>query len=154
MRRLLALALVALTAGCSAGGVNPVDLIQPTVRLHHLALRNVGLAGGTLDVALAFHNPNRIALKGVGLTAGLAIEGEHFGDIDLSNPFTLTARDTTVITVPLTFRWTGVASAARSAINYGAVNYGIDGKLTINTPVGTPLEVPFTGEGNVPLLKP
>lgn len=154
MKRLLPLAFVALAAACSAGGVNPVDLIQPNVRVHHLALRNVGLAGGTLDVALAFHNPNRISLKGVGLTAGLDIEGDHFGDLDLSNPFTLAAKDTTILTVPLTFRWSGVASAARSAINYGAVNYGINGKFTINTPVGTPLEVPFSGEGNVPLLKP
>ena len=28
------------------------------------------------------------------------------------------------------------------------------GKFTVNTPVGASFEVPFTGQGNVPLLKP
>ncbi|MBK9065321.1 MAG: hypothetical protein IPL76_00350 [Gemmatimonadetes bacterium] len=55
----------------------------------------------------------------------------------LTNPFTLAAKDTTLLTVPLTFKWSGVASAARSVLGYGAVNYGINGRFTINTPLGT-----------------
>jgi LEA14-like dessication related protein len=153
MRKLLLPAVFAL-AGCSTGGASPVDLIQPDVRVHHLALRNVGLAGGTLDVVMAFHNPNRISLKGTSMSAGLDIEGNRFGDVALTNPFSLAGRDTTLLTLPLTFRWSGLASAARSVLNYGAVNYAINGKFTITTPVGAPLDVPFSGQGNVPLLRP
>lgn len=151
--RKLALAIVVLAA-CSPGSVNPAELIQPDVRLHHLAVRNVGLSGGTLDVVMAFHNPNRITLKGTSLTAGLDIEGNHFGDVALTNAFSLAGKDTTLLTLPLTFRWSGLASAARTVLDYGAVNYTINGKLTVTTPVGAPLDVPFSGQGNVPLLRP
>lgn len=151
--RKLALAMVVL-AGCGPGSVNPAELIKPDVRLHHLAVRNVGLSGGTLDVVMAFHNPNRITLKGTSLTAGLDIEGNHFGDVALTNPFSLAGKDTTLLTLPLTFRWSGLASAARTVLDYGAVNYTINGKLTVTTPVGAPLDVPFSGQGNVPLLRP
>ncbi len=154
MRKLLPLLALVVVAACGPGGVNPVNILKPDVRLHHLSVRNLGLSGGTLDVALAFHNPNQITLKGVGLTASLDIEGSRFGDVALTNPFTLAAKDTTLLTVPLTFKWSGVASAARSVLGYGAVNYGINGRFTINTPIGTPLEIPFSGQGNVPLLKP
>jgi len=153
MRKLLLLTGLCLAA-CGPGGVNPADLIQPDVRLHHLSVRNVGLSGGTLDVVMAFHNPNQFTLKGVGLTAGLDIEGNHFGDVAMTNPFSLAGRDTTLLTVPLTFRWSDVAGAARSVLDYGAVNYGINGKVTINTPAGVPFDVPFSGQGNVPLLRP
>lgn len=153
MRKLLLVPLL-LLAACGPGGVNPASLIQPDVRLHHLAVRNLGLAGGTLDVALAFHNPNNFTLPGTGLTAALDIEGTHFGDVNLLNPFTLAGKDTTLVTVPLTFQWSGVASAARSILNYGAVNYGINGKFTVKTPANVSLDVPFSGQGSVPLLKP
>jgi LEA14-like dessication related protein len=154
MRRAL-IPLVLVLAGCSAGGVNPANLIQPGVRVHHLGLRNVGLSGGTLDVALAFHNPNGFSLQGTGLTARLDIEGDRFGDVDLADPFSLAGRDTTLITVPLTFRWSGVAAAARSIVNYGAVNYGIKGTFHVTAPaINLPIDVPFSGQGNVPLLRP
>lgn len=153
MRKLLPLALVALSAACGPGSVNPASLIQPDVHVHHLAIRNVGLSGGTLDIALAFHNPNRINLQGTTLKAALDIEGHHFGDVDLTNPFTLAGKDTTLLTVPLTFRWSDVGTAARSVISYGAVNYGISGSFTVAPVSGTSFDVPFSGQGNVPLLK-
>jgi LEA14-like dessication related protein len=155
MNKLLPLALGALLASCSPGSVNPADILQPEVRVHHLAIRNLGLSGGTLDIALAFHNPNKINLQGAGLTAGLDIEGTHFGDVNLTSPFSLAGKDTTLLTVPLTFRWSGMATAARSILDYGAVNYSINGKFNVTTPVLTvPLEIPFSGQGNVPLLRP
>lgn len=134
--------------------MDPASLIQPKVNLRSLSVRNVGLTGGTLDVGLAFHNPNRITLNGSALTAGLKIEGTHFGDVALAGPFTLTKDDTTVVTVPLSFSWTAIGGAARSVLNSGAVNYGIDGSFSIRLPVGTDLQIPFTGQGSIPLLKP
>lgn len=153
MKRLFLLALLGLVA-CGPGTVDPASLIQPKVQLHHLALRNAGLTGGTLDIVLAFHNPNKFTLKGVGLSAGLDIEGNHFGDVAMTEPFSLAGKDTTLVTVPLAFKWMGLTSAARSVINSGAVNYGIQGKVTINTPANVAFDVPFSGQGNVPLLRP
>jgi len=142
--------MVVTACGTQLAQLSPV---RPAVRLHHLSVRSVGLAGGALDVVLAFHNPNRIALKGTRLTAGLDIETTHFGDIAMNEPFQLTASDTTLITVPLTFQWSGVGAAARSLLNYGSVNYKINGTASVDTPIGQTLDVPFSGQGNVPLMK-
>ena len=155
MRLSAPLALVALLAGCSAGGVNPAKLIEPKVSVRTIAVRNVGLTGGTLEVAFAFHNPNKFSLTGAGLNAALAIEGRKFGDVLLDSPFTLAGTDTTVITVPLAFTWAGAGGAARSVLNSGAVNYGVDGNFVVKLPANAgDLTVPFTGSGTIPLLKP
>ncbi len=153
MRQTLLLAV--LLAGCGGPGqVDPASLIQPQVNLRSLAIRNVGLAGGTLELGLAFHNPNRIVLNGSALSAALDVEGTHFGDVTLAGPFALAKNDTTVVTVPLSFNWSSVGGAARSVLNSGAVNYGIDGQFLLRLPVGTDLQIPFTGQGSIPLLRP
>ena len=132
----------------------PIPFSPPTVRLHHLTLRNAGFTGGTLDVVLAFYNPNRLRISGTRLEAGLDIERNHFGDIVLADAFQLTDRDTTLITVPLNFQWVGAALSLRSVLNTGAVNYHITGNASVNTPLGQPLQVPFSGEGRIPVLRP
>ncbi len=149
-----ALALAFALVACGPGHTAPVPFMPPSVRLHHLSLRNAGLTGGTLDVVLAFYNPNRVRISGTRLEAGLDIDRNHFGDVVLDNAFQLAVRDTTFVTVPLNFQWLGAALAARSVLNSGAVNYRINGNVSVNTPVGQPLRVPFSGEGSVPVLKP
>ena len=146
-------ALVA-TAGCTAANVLPLPFSPPSVRLHHLAMRTAGLTGGTMDVVLAFYNPNRLTVKGTRLEAGLDIENNHFGDVALADAFQLPDRDTTLITVPLNFQWLGAAKSVRSVLNSGAVNYKITGNASVNTPLGTALQVPFSGAGSVPVLHP
>jgi LEA14-like dessication related protein len=153
MRRLLLLGLLALPA-CGTGMVHPLAFIKPDVRLHHLEIRNVGLTGGTLNLVLAFHNPNKISVQGTSLKAGLDIEDTHFGDVALSDPFQLVAKDTTLLTVPLDFRWSGVASAARSVLDKGAVNYAITGQFNVITPMCSECEIPFSGKGSVSVLRP
>ena len=145
-------ALVFASAACSTQLAQLVP-VRPAVRLHHLSIRSIGLSGGSMDVVLAFYNPNKIELKGTRLSAGLDIETTHFGDVNLTDPFQLTASDTSLITLPLTFQWAGVGAAARSILNYGSVNYKINGTASVDTPLGTSLDVPFSGQGNVPLIK-
>ena len=149
--RIVTLAMSLSLAAC--GGPSPQDFLQPQVNLRQIGLRSVGVAGGTLDVQLAIANPNRIQVKGTQVSAALDVQGSHFGDIASTDPFTLTEQDTTLITLPLTFRWAGLTSAARSILDYGEVNYGLWGKLSVETPVGQPLEVPFNRTGAVPVVK-
>ena len=154
--KLTPLLILLAVIGCGGPGkVDPLSIVQPGVRLHHLAVRNLGLSGGILDLVLAMHNPNRIALNGTSLVAGLDIEGSHFGDVNLSDPFSLTASDTTLLTVPLSFRWSGLATAARAVLDYGAVNYALNGHPMGTAPeLNLQIQVPFSGQGNVPLLRP
>src|SRR5260221_12352639 len=79
--RLLPLFLTVALTDCTTGQILPVAFLKPSVRLHHLSVRNVGLMGGTLDLVLAFHNPNRITVRGTRLQAGLDVESNHFGDV-------------------------------------------------------------------------
>src|SRR5438128_4993593 len=152
-RRLLFPAFAIALAACATNLI-PAPFIPPTVRLHHLALRNAGLTGGTLDLVMAFYNPNRLRISGTRLDAGLDIDNRHFGDVVMLDAFQLTDHDTTLVTVPLSSQWVGAALAARSVLNAGAVNYRINGKASVNTPLGQPLQLPFSGEGSVPLLHP
>jgi hypothetical protein len=152
LRPFLPALAVGLTA-CSAANLIPAVFTPPTVRLHHLTLRNTNLSGGTLDVVLAFYNPNRVRISGTRLEAGLDIDRNHFGDIVLADAFQLTNLDTTLVTVPLTFQWIGAALSARSVLNSGAVNYHITGNAAVNTPLGTVVQVPFSGEGSVPVIR-
>jgi LEA14-like dessication related protein len=154
MRKLLLLASVVAVSACGPGGVNPATLIQPGVKVHHIGVKNVGISGATLDVVLAFHNPNNFTLPGTALTADLDIENSRFGTITMNEPFSLGGKDTTLVSVPLSFRYSAVGSAARAIIDYGAVNYKINGNFSVKTPANTSLQVPFSGTGNVPLLKP
>ncbi|MBI4499996.1 MAG: hypothetical protein HY700_02425 [Gemmatimonadetes bacterium] len=150
----LLIPIVTLALAACQSNLIPLPFTPPTVRLHHLALRNAGLTGGTLDIVMAFYNPNRVRVSGTRLEAGLDIEKNHFGDVVLADAFQLTDRDTTLITVPLNFQWVGATMAARSVLNSGAVNYRINGKASVSNPLGQPLSVPFSGEGSVPLLHP
>jgi LEA14-like dessication related protein len=153
MRTLLLLTLLAVPA-CGTGMPHPLAFLRPDVRLHHLEIRNVGLTGGTLNLVLAFHNPNKVSVQGTGLKAGLDIEDTHFGDVSLADAFSLAARDTTLLTVPLDFRWSGVAAAARSVLDKGAVNYAITGEFNVITPMCEECAIPFEGKGSVVVLKP
>lgn len=154
MRKFLLLAALLGATACGPGGVNPATLIQPGVKVQSLRVKNIGISGATLDVVLAFHNPNNFTLPGTALTADLDIENNRFGTIAMNEPFSLGGKDTTLVTVPLSFRYASVGSAARAIIDYGAVNYKISGTFSVQTPANTSLQVPFSGTGNVPLLKP
>ena len=155
MRYLRLSILILATSGCAnMGNLNPLAFLSPSVRLHHLSLRNAGIMGGTLDVVLAFYNPNKVRISGTRLEAGLDIDHNHFGDAVLADAFQLANHDTTLVTVPLNFQWIGAAMAARSVLNSGAVNYHITGNASVNTPVGQMVQVPFSGEGSVPVLHP
>jgi hypothetical protein len=151
--RLLLFPFALGVTACTAAGLIPAVFTPPTVRLHHLALRNTNLTGGTLDVVLAFYNPNRVRISGTRLEAGLDIDRNHFGDIVLADAFQLANLDTTLVTVPLAFQWIGAALSARSVLNTGAVNYHITGNASVNTPLGQVVQVPFSGEGSVPVVR-
>jgi LEA14-like dessication related protein len=121
--------------------------------LRQIALRSAGITGGTLDVQLAIANPNHIEVTGTSLTAGLDLQGQHFGDIASNNLFTLADQDTTLVTLPLSFRWADVGSAAKNILGYGEVNYHLAGNIGVKLPAGQEFTVPFTGDGSVPLLR-
>jgi LEA14-like dessication related protein len=147
--------LLVATAACGGGGtISPDNFIPPSVRVDHLSVKNAGLMGGTMDVVMAIYNPNRATIKGNRLQGGLDIENTHVGDVDFIKEFKLKDRDTTMVTVPMQFKWSGAGAAAKSVLGYGTVNYKMNGTVNVDTPDGKPFQVPFTGQGSAAVLRP
>ena len=143
-----------IVTACGGSTISPENLLPPTVRVDHLGMKNVGIAGGTMDVVMAVYNPNRSTIKGSAIHGTLDIENSHIGDVTSNQEFKLKDRDTTLVTVPMQFKWSGAGAAAKSVLGYGTVNYKMNGTITVATSDGRPVEVPFTGQGSASVLRP
>jgi LEA14-like dessication related protein len=142
------LAVVAL-AGCA--GVGDI-LKEPEIRLDRVIVRGIGLTGGTLDLVVGVHNPNSFDLRGTELRVGFDVEDSHVGDVAYREDFQLQRGDTTILTLPVRFEWTGVGSAVRAALGYGEIPYRMKGEVSLQTPFGR-RSVPFSREGRAPLTR-
>jgi LEA14-like dessication related protein len=142
-------AVTALAAGCA--GLSGV-FQDPDVHLDRVMLRNVSAAGGTLDLLVGVHNPNRFDLRGIRLQLGFDVEDSHVGDLEYGDEFRVQQGETTVLRLPLRFTWSGLAGAARTALGAGELPYTLKGQLTLDTPLGL-RKVPFTRDGRVQLAR-
>jgi len=139
----------ALVGGCAG---LPGSFKEPEVRLDRVAVRGIGLTGGTMDLLVAVYNPNNFDLNGTKVQVGFDVEGSHVGDLTYDNAFQVQQGDTTSLTLPVRFTWGGLAAAALSALSYGDLPYTMKGQLTVATPLGDH-KVPFTREGRAPLTR-
>jgi LEA14-like dessication related protein len=137
----------ALLAGCA--GLQGI-FKDPEVNLQRAVLRGVGPTGGAMDLIVGVHNPNNFDLHGTKLRVGFDVEDSHVGDLEYDNDFQVQKGDTAVLTLPVRFNWSGLASAARAALGYGEIPYSLKGLLTVETPFGD-RQVSFTHQGRAPL---
>ena len=143
-----------LTVGAALAGCAGIGdaFKEPEFRLDRAIVRGVGLTGGSLDLVVDVYNPNHFDLRGVKLQVGFDVEGSHLGDILYDDEYRVEQGDTTTVTLPLQFNWSGVGGAVRAALGYGDLPYTMKGQATLDTPVGRRV-VPFTREGRVPLTR-
>jgi LEA14-like dessication related protein len=152
MRRLVlgaATAAIAATAACSALGRQAFQ--QPVVQLKDVAVQGVGLTGGQLAVRLNVFNPNGFRLDATRLSYNVVIgEGgnttANLAQGALDSRFTVQSGDSTQVTIPVSFTYAGIGSAARSLMNSGAVPYRVTGDVTVGTVVGN-FTVPYSSTG-------
>jgi LEA14-like dessication related protein len=121
---------------------------QPVVNLRSVAVRGVGLTGGTLDVKLSVFNPNHYRLDATQLryTVNLAGDSIRVASGTMDSRFTVNDRDSSIVTIPVDFTYNGIGAAGRSLINTGAVTYHVHGDVTVGSPVGS-FTVPFSQVG-------
>jgi LEA14-like dessication related protein len=121
---------------------------NPVVQLRDVRVRGVGLTGGSLDVLLNVYNPNHYRLDATRLTYRVMLAGDSvtLASGALDNRFTVQDRDSTVVTIPVSFTYAGVGEAGRALMNTGAVNYHVLGDVTVGSPVGN-FSVPYSSTG-------
>jgi len=151
----LALFAVMLLGACTGGMYR-----QPEVTLQNVQLGSLGLRGGTLLVNVKVVNPNRFALNANSLSYDLSIADSRQEDtaswIDFASgmyeqPFSVGARDSATVQIPVEFTYGGLGSATATVLRTGAFNYNARGTVDVRTPIG-PYTVPFQRRGSVSML--
>ena len=143
---LVAGSALAAVAGCSALGKAAFQ--NPVVNLRSVAIRGLGLTGGTLDVRLGVYNPNHYRLDATRLTYRVNLAGDsvQVASGAVTQTTTLKDNDTTEVVIPVDFTYSGIGAAGRALLNTGAVTYHVLGDVTVGSPVGN-FTVPYSSTG-------
>ena len=148
MRRLMlgaATAAIAVTAACSALGRQAFK--EPVVRLQDVRVNGVGLTGGNLDVRLSVYNPNGYRLDATRMSYNVTVgDSVRFATGTVDSRFTVNGNDSSVVTIPVNFTYTGIGAAGRQLLNTGGVNYRVAGDVVVGTVIGS-FTVPYSSTG-------
>jgi LEA14-like dessication related protein len=148
MRRLMlgaATAAIAITAACSALGRQAFK--EPIVRLQDVRVNGVGLTGGNLDVRLSVHNPNGYRLDATRMSYNVIVgDSVRFATGTVDSRFTVNGNDSSVVTIPVNFTYSGIGAAGRQLLNTGGVNYRVNGDVIVGTVIGN-FTVPYSSTG-------
>jgi LEA14-like dessication related protein len=142
------LAVSAAMAGSACATLGRAAFEQPVVTLRDVRVRGLGLTGGSLDVLLSVYNPNHYRLDATRLTYRLNMAGDSMTVANgvLDQRFTVQDRDSTIVTIPVSFSYAGLGAAGRSILNTGAVNYHVLGDVSVGTTLGN-FTVPYSSTG-------
>ena len=127
-------ALAIVVAGCATLG--RATFKEPIVHFQDAKVTGLGITGGSLEVKLSVYNPNGFKLDGTRLTYNVLVDSIKFGDGALTQQFTVQEKDSTIVTLPLSFTYAGIGAAGRQLMNTGSVNYRVTGDVTVGTPLG------------------
>ncbi len=140
------LAAIVGVAGCAYLGRQAFK--QPVVQLRDVKVRGIGLSGGSLDVLLAVYNPNHYRLDATHLSYRVMLNADSvlLADGNVDKQFTVQGGDTTVVTIPVNYKYAGIGSAERELVRSGTVNYHVLGEVTVGSTVGH-YTVPYSSTG-------
>jgi LEA14-like dessication related protein len=112
---------------------------RPVIAVRGVKLRSVGITGGSLEATLAIANPNPYPLPVSRATYAFALaDSTEVGRGVTATPFTIPARDSIVVDLPVDVSWQGLRAATRDATRDGTVDYRFSGVVTLDTPLGDP----------------
>jgi LEA14-like dessication related protein len=152
MRRFVALSAVTLAAGAAGCATLARQAFQePVVSVRDVRLNGLGIAGGSVDVALNVYNPNNFRLDATRLTYRLLFDTVTFATGAVDQRQTVQGRDTLRVIIPVNFTYRGVGEAGRQILNTGSVNYRVMGDVTVGSPLGN-VTVPYSSTGRFSTL--
>ena len=140
------LPLLLLGAACSS------VVRQPEVRLESIRVGGIGLRGGTLYAQVYVANPNGFDVETRSVTYDLQVEDPDsagkwltFSQGTLNEAIRVRSKGSTVIEVPIQFRYDDLGGAFRSILDTGTFNYRVQGDVRLSEPVGR--TVPYSKKG-------
>ena len=131
--------MVAALVGVAAAGcatLGRATFKEPVVHFQDARITGIGTTGGSLEVKLSLYNPNSFKLDGSRLTYVVLVGVDTLGTGALAQQFSVQEKDSTIVTLPVQFTYTGVGAAGRQLMNTGTVNYRVTGDVTVGTPLG------------------
>ncbi len=144
-RRVAAVAIAALIAGCAA---LPPRLVAPEVEVAAVRVVEARLPTVRLSVDLVVTNPNAVAIELAGLDADLAIEGERVGSARLARPATLPAQGATrVLLAADADAGAALAGLGRALGGARPLAYDLAGRATL----ADGRTFPFRRRGEIPV---
>jgi LEA14-like dessication related protein len=130
---------------------------QPEVRLDGVRVGGIGLRGGTLYALVEVTNPNGFELETRSLTYDLQVahpdsagQWISFSQGTLDDPIRVGSNRSTVIEVPIQFRYDDLGGAMRSVLDTGTFNYRVRGDVRLSEPFGR--TIPYAHTGTVSLM--
>ena len=132
-------------------------LQQPEVTLAGVALGGVGFQGGTINVSLHVTNPNRFAMEASRVTYEFSLldssaqedEWVSLASGVLDAGLRVEGRDSSVVNIPVAFRYSDISVALMAMLRSGNVNYRVVGEILVEKPVSR--SVPYNRTGVFPL---
>lgn len=144
----LAAATAALLASTGCASLARQAFTAPTVEVRDVKVRNIGLAGGTLDVTLDLQNPNEYRIDARKITYEFFVDTTRVVTGEIDKLVTLEERGVASIVVPVNFGFTELAIAMREYTKRGTIDYRVIGQFTLVTPFGS-ITRPYSGRGRV-----
>ncbi|HYH47059.1 MAG TPA: LEA type 2 family protein [Thermoanaerobaculia bacterium] len=133
-RRLFGAVLIlisVLISGCSA-----FDLVRPEVSLADIRLADVSLLETTVVLTLRIVNGNSFPLSLEGAVYDLSIDGQRVGRGSSSAPLDVPRLSSATHDITLHLRNSEVLRALRNALSGGGVDYRIEARHWVDTPLG------------------
>ena len=151
LRRFRSLLLPVLLLGACSSVMR-----QPEVRLESMRVGGIGLRGGTLYAQVYVGNPNGFDLETRSLTYDMQVEHPDsagrwvsFSQGTVEEPVRVRGNGSTVIEVPIQFRYDDLGGAVRSILDTGTFNYRVRGDVELSQPIGR--TIPYSKTGIVSL---
>jgi LEA14-like dessication related protein len=154
IRRSAAMAALLMLAACSG------TVRQPEIDLEGVSLGSLGLGGGTVNVNVRVHNPNRFSIRADDLTYRLFLRRQadqqasvgdsawvEFAEGTYDDTLTVRGGETRTFAIPVEFTFGALRGAAGSLLQTGRLQYRAEGTVDVRTPLGT-REVPFRKTGS------
>lgn len=135
-------------AGCAA--IGRTVFREPAIAVRSLAVSNLSLTGGLLEVLLSVHNPNGYPLDALALAYRIDVDSLPVGAGTLDSRVVVPPKDSAIVRIPVRFSFLGLGAAGRSLLTTGTVRYRVRGDLRMATPVGT-FTLPFDRPGRYAL---